>query len=149
MKCPSCGAANDDGARFCGACGNPLSLQPRTCGACGKENSEKAAFCINCGLALRPAGTPEERTSDGLKERTGAKPTIAWRPKVIAFCIWIVAAILFWLAYQNRVPSDEVMSCIQTGGSGQQCSNYTNLEFVFGVLGIILAGFGVRYWTKK
>src|SRR5215468_6289491 len=35
MECPSCGAANPEGKKFCGKCGAPL---PVRCTACGAEN---------------------------------------------------------------------------------------------------------------
>jgi class 3 adenylate cyclase/tetratricopeptide (TPR) repeat protein len=47
--CPSCGAENPAGKRFCGDCGAPLAL---TCPACGAENPEGKKFCGDCGTAL-------------------------------------------------------------------------------------------------
>lgn len=47
--CPSCGTPNDAGARFCDACGEPLS---RRCGACQTTNDADAKFCDGCGGAL-------------------------------------------------------------------------------------------------
>ena len=35
MECPSCGAANLEGKKFCGDCGTPLRVH---CTACGAEN---------------------------------------------------------------------------------------------------------------
>jgi class 3 adenylate cyclase len=52
MLCPSCGAENQDGKKFCTECGTPLA---RACSACGAavEGSEK--FCGECGTALQAA----------------------------------------------------------------------------------------------
>jgi class 3 adenylate cyclase/tetratricopeptide (TPR) repeat protein len=50
--CPSCGAENPAGKRFCGDCGSVLSL---TCSACGAENPDGKKFCGDCGA---PLGTP-------------------------------------------------------------------------------------------
>src|SRR5262245_63805200 len=49
MGCPSCGAANLDGKKFCGDCGTPL---PVRCTACGAENPPGKKFCADCGAAL-------------------------------------------------------------------------------------------------
>jgi len=49
MDCPSCGAANLEGKKFCGDCGTPL---PMRCTACGAENPPGKKFCGDCGAAL-------------------------------------------------------------------------------------------------
>ncbi len=50
--CPSCGASNPEGARFCVACGS--SLVPG-CRQCGAELPEGARFCPACGTPVGPA----------------------------------------------------------------------------------------------
>jgi len=50
--CPSCGAENPAGKRFCGDCGNSLAS---TCPACGAENPEGKKFCGDCGAVLGAA----------------------------------------------------------------------------------------------
>lgn len=55
MTCPSCGAANRPGRRFCSKCGAALSV---VCGACGFTNEPGDEFCGGCGQRLAPA-TPE------------------------------------------------------------------------------------------
>jgi class 3 adenylate cyclase len=59
MKCPSCGAANLEGKKFCGDCGTPL---PVRCAACGAENPPGKKFCADCGTALniRAPSAPAE-----------------------------------------------------------------------------------------
>lgn len=52
QHCPSCGAANPAGARFCSGCGKPLAL---ACAACGAANQPGAKFCSNCGKPLEVA----------------------------------------------------------------------------------------------
>ena len=47
--CASCAFDNPDDARFCGNCGNELSL---VCGACGHANPGGFKFCNSCGTAL-------------------------------------------------------------------------------------------------
>src|SRR5215467_10387414 len=51
MECPSCGAANLEGKKFCGDCGTPLPLSV-CCTACGAENPPGKKFCADCGAAL-------------------------------------------------------------------------------------------------
>src|SRR5215467_4367784 len=49
MECPSCGAANPDGKKFCGDCGK---LLPMRCAVCGAENPPGKKCCADCGAAL-------------------------------------------------------------------------------------------------
>src|SRR5262245_55592124 len=62
MECPSCGAVNLDGKKFCGDCGTPL---PMRCDACGAANPSGKKFCGDCGamLADRASATPAETPS--------------------------------------------------------------------------------------
>jgi len=66
MPCPSCGADNRDGRRFCSKCGAAL---PRACPACGFVNEPDDRFCGGCGggladeaVAARPAGERRQAT---------------------------------------------------------------------------------------
>jgi hypothetical protein len=55
MPCPRCEADTPDGAKFCIACGTPLT--PR-CPQCGAHTLPRAKFCGACGTprtAQRPA----------------------------------------------------------------------------------------------
>jgi len=62
MECPSCGAANLEGKKFCGDCGTPL---PVRCTACGAESPPGKRFCADCGAALtmRTPSAPAEAAS--------------------------------------------------------------------------------------
>jgi class 3 adenylate cyclase len=64
MVCPSCGAANLEGKKFCGDCGTPLPL-PVRCAACGAENPPGKKFCADCGgaLTIRTLSGPAEAMS--------------------------------------------------------------------------------------
>ncbi len=56
MRCQACGTQNEEGRKFCGECGLPLTV---LCGACGTANAPGAKFCGECGTALAaPAGAP-------------------------------------------------------------------------------------------
>ncbi|MFN8233690.1 MAG: adenylate/guanylate cyclase domain-containing protein [Actinomycetota bacterium] len=52
--CPSCGAENPDGFRFCGSCGTTLDV---ACAVCGAANPPGNRFCGSCGSALEPGAT--------------------------------------------------------------------------------------------
>jgi class 3 adenylate cyclase/tetratricopeptide (TPR) repeat protein len=52
MRCPTCGAENREGRKFCADCGNPLGL---TCPACGAGNLPGERFCGECGTVLTAA----------------------------------------------------------------------------------------------
>jgi hypothetical protein len=72
MKCRSCGHANEERNKFCGACGSPLqeerrraerriiAWEPQQCRSCGSMNSAPNRFCGMCGTALES----ERRRSD-------------------------------------------------------------------------------------
>jgi predicted ATPase/class 3 adenylate cyclase len=52
LSCPSCGAENESGRKFCGECGSALSS---ACPACGTPNPPGVKFCGECGVALGAA----------------------------------------------------------------------------------------------
>jgi class 3 adenylate cyclase/predicted ATPase len=52
MLCPSCGAENRSGARFCRGCGTALAL---ACPSCGAAAEPEQSFCDECGSALGAA----------------------------------------------------------------------------------------------
>jgi class 3 adenylate cyclase/tetratricopeptide (TPR) repeat protein len=54
VTCPSCGAENPTGKRFCGDCGTALAA---VCASCGAENPPEKRFCGDCGASL--AAAPE------------------------------------------------------------------------------------------
>jgi membrane protease subunit (stomatin/prohibitin family) len=51
--CPSCGAENPVGNRFCGSCGTDMSPKKTvTCSNCGSQVPEGNRFCGNCGKPM-------------------------------------------------------------------------------------------------
>src|SRR5215472_18391253 len=62
MECPTCGAANLEGKKFCGDCGTPL---PVRCTSCGAENPPGKKFCADCGavLSIGASRAPAEAAS--------------------------------------------------------------------------------------
>lgn len=53
--CPACGTDNDENARRCVSCGNPLAVEAR-CPSCDTKLQPGAAFCPNCGKPVGTAG---------------------------------------------------------------------------------------------
>lgn len=49
MKCPSCGAVNYKGTKFCAGCGKKLT---NNCPDCGQEVVLGVKFCPNCGANM-------------------------------------------------------------------------------------------------
>jgi len=47
VKCPDCGTAVPEGARFCSGCGKPFGTD--SCVSCNKPIPKGAAFCPECG----------------------------------------------------------------------------------------------------
>jgi membrane protease subunit (stomatin/prohibitin family) len=54
LVCAACGQANPAGAKFCQACGKPLSMPGPVCPACHAQNPAGAKFCNVCGKPLAP-----------------------------------------------------------------------------------------------
>ena len=67
VSCPSCGADNPEGKRFCGDCGGTLALVCPTCGAA--DNPEGKRFCGECGGPLTDGNGPavQEPAADAAK----------------------------------------------------------------------------------
>ncbi len=49
MICLTCHYANEEDARFCEQCGQPLNI---TCPSCGSPAKAGARFCRHCGQPL-------------------------------------------------------------------------------------------------
>src|ERR687887_500641 len=65
MRCPTCGAENREGRKFCADCGRPLGL---TCPSCGAGNMPGERFCGECGAALT-APAVESREAPAAERR--------------------------------------------------------------------------------
>jgi class 3 adenylate cyclase/tetratricopeptide (TPR) repeat protein len=66
MRCQRCGTENDEGRKFCGECGAPLSV---VCAACGTPNAPAAKFCGECGSTLSAAAPARAPAPEPLAER--------------------------------------------------------------------------------
>src|SRR5207244_1379951 len=49
VTCPSCGAENREGRKFCAQCGTQFG---QSCPSCGARNEPGERFCGECGAAL-------------------------------------------------------------------------------------------------
>lgn len=63
MNCPTCGAEQPTGAKFCNQCGARLpellpALPPGACARCGAANPPASKFCAECGAPLSAAPAP-------------------------------------------------------------------------------------------
>ncbi len=59
IHCPSCGAANREGSKFCNECGYTLNIGENTrCPMCSADNPVGTVFCRECGARLVPISAP-------------------------------------------------------------------------------------------
>src|SRR5260370_32727211 len=77
MRCPSCTAENQPGAKFCVECGTAFQTP---CLKCGFKNPPAAKFCQECGVSLDPgsASQPEVAVSPA----GSGKPSIEEPPSL-------------------------------------------------------------------
>jgi hypothetical protein len=57
IKCPKCGADNEENSNFCLSCGERLKTMAQFCPECGNKNVENAKFCENCGTSMETSGS--------------------------------------------------------------------------------------------
>jgi len=53
VKCPKCGAENVATMKFCGSCGSPLKPEEIECPKCKTKNPSTSKFCGSCGAKLQ------------------------------------------------------------------------------------------------
>ena len=71
MDCRACGATLTPGARFCAACGAPVSA---ACRACGGDLPPAAHFCPACGSAVTDAAPPASVEDEAAAEEALRDP---------------------------------------------------------------------------
>ena len=72
MLCPACHHTNDDRAKFCDQCGQPLETR---CPACDSPNRPGARFCSACGQSLTPRLDPSQSPA-GQSASPGHPPSL-------------------------------------------------------------------------
>ena len=89
MKCPTCGAENDQANHFCDQCGTRLDQQPAQaaptgaamaagvalCPTCGSPVLPGEAFCDNCGASLTAPAPDSTAASAATPDSTQMPPT--------------------------------------------------------------------------
>lgn len=95
--CPKCAHKNAPDARFCSACGIPLSVA--TCKQCGALNPATAPSCYNCSSALKEAAADASGFASEIADSYTPPP----RPP-IPVVAWIagglILAALFFFGHQ-------------------------------------------------
>jgi class 3 adenylate cyclase/tetratricopeptide (TPR) repeat protein len=66
LRCPACGEASHERARFCTACGTPL---PVRCPDCNEVNPRGARFCAQCGTRLPDASEALAKAAPAAERR--------------------------------------------------------------------------------
>jgi class 3 adenylate cyclase/tetratricopeptide (TPR) repeat protein len=77
VGCPTCGAENSAGQKFCGECGSALVA---SCPACGSTNPPGQKFCGECGASLA-----EDVASERALERAREEPVAERRLVSVLF----------------------------------------------------------------
>ncbi len=67
IKCPQCGADNEENYNFCQSCGEKLESN-NNCPECGVENDENAKFCVSCGASLENGESIDNKSINGKKD---------------------------------------------------------------------------------
>ena len=80
--CPSCGASNREGGKFCSRCGTSLASG---CPACGAQHEPGDAFCAHCGTALGATAAPGATTLGATPVPPQAAPTAERRLVSVLF----------------------------------------------------------------
>lgn len=62
IKCPECGANNEDNYNFCKSCGKKL-INYKFCPECSHKNVDNARFCENCGTSLKTSESVETQNN--------------------------------------------------------------------------------------
>ncbi|MBN1369590.1 MAG: zinc-ribbon domain-containing protein [Dehalococcoidaceae bacterium] len=108
MKCNSCGAANETGARFCGNCGSVLDIKSASstgkgtaCPRCQAVNPPASRFCENCGATIGLTdSSPKPQAGTAAAETKVQSTSAAWWLLPI-FLTW-VGGLIAWVVVRDR-----------------------------------------------
>jgi Interferon-induced transmembrane protein/zinc-ribbon domain len=91
MWCPKCGAANEDSARFCSACGRDLSASGQQAAAPGAQGAGApgSSYQQNYSQQYQPAyQSPQYRTTQGYNAVPHVPSYMGWAIVVLICCFW-------------------------------------------------------------
>lgn len=146
MFCPKCGAKNEDGAKFCGACGAPIP-QPESTPAPGTQPAGAPAPGQVPGPVPGPAPTPSPISGGAsqLGNLAGNLGGILPLARIIAGAVMIVCFFLplYSLAGLISVSAMQMTFGIDFYGSHLDGSFENVLFLVAGIL-VLVAAFAVK-----
>lgn len=79
IKCPKCGADNEENSNFCLSCGERLQTIAQFCPECGKKHDENARFCENCGMSLETSGSEMKVVGSQDKQTPGVNADLSMK----------------------------------------------------------------------
>ena len=95
MQCQACGSIVGENARFCRACGEPIS-RSRNCPLCESEVGSSARFCRKCGASLDSAAAPVvERGTVQTGRARGRSLPIIGGALVVVFLLAVAGLFVF------------------------------------------------------
>jgi hypothetical protein len=115
--CSTCGAANADGALFCGQCGGRLA-SAASCPSCGVETRSEQRFCNACGYALaeRVAATSPKLASEPDAAQRRAPSSLASGRYRIGRFLGEGAKKRVYLAHDALLDRDVALALLKTEG---------------------------------
>ena len=103
VNCPSCGAANTDGAVNCALCEHTLQI---VCPKCGCNNSVTATVCNQCGATLEnntDASDSEKKLKDPVSEMFEPTSKTANSSPKRAIIMLVIGLFVFAILYLSKI----------------------------------------------
>lgn len=103
--CPSCGAKNKEGIKFCIHCGKEMTPKKEKtenrCPVCGAKNDKNTKYCLSCGAAL---DNEEVKKINKAKKQTKEKiHNITYKISIVLGCIWVISiTLMVGMMYLHR-----------------------------------------------
>ena len=104
MNCIKCGAALNDGAKFCNVCGAPQDAGPSKCVKCGAELNAGARFCDACGSpqVATQVQSPPPQAPAGIPVPPGLPPRKLVKYRMLALFLGSLGVHDFYAGYTVR-----------------------------------------------
>jgi class 3 adenylate cyclase/tetratricopeptide (TPR) repeat protein len=103
VVCTSCGAANNESAKFCIECGAGLELR---CPGCGTAYRSGQKFCQECGLALTVGAGSENARARATAPVADRAPAVAVEPELRFVSVLFVDLVGFTRLSEGREAED-------------------------------------------